>query len=93
MNKKGHITISPEICKALHLSKGSIVSVTKLGNGILLIPKSSAGLGKGKSDGIPPAKKQGKITTKSWKKPGLRLVIPGVSMSKTIIDERRKARY
>ena len=30
---------------------------------------------------------------KAWKKPGLRLKIPGVSASKAVIAERREARY
>jgi len=31
-------------------------------------------------------------TVPSWKRPGLRLVRPGVSLSKAILQERRKSR-
>jgi prevent-host-death family protein len=31
-------------------------------------------------------------TTLSWKRPGLRLVKPGASLSKAILEERRKSR-
>ena len=30
---------------------------------------------------------------KSWKKPGLKLVVPGVSLTKAILAERREARF
>ena len=39
---------------------------------------------------IIPADDGGK--TLSWKRPGLRLVKPGASLSKAIVDERRKSR-
>jgi antitoxin (DNA-binding transcriptional repressor) of toxin-antitoxin stability system len=38
---------------------------------------------------IPP---EGEEKMPSWKGPGLRLVRPGVSLSKAILEERRKAR-
>lgn len=39
---------------------------------------------------IVPAEHEEK--TPSWKRPGLRLVRPGVSLSKAILEERRKSR-
>lgn len=42
VREKGQITIPSEIRESLHLEKKSILSVVKLGNGILLIPKPSA---------------------------------------------------
>ena len=39
---------------------------------------------------VPPYEKLGSL---SWKKPGLKLKIPGVSASKTIIKERRESRF
>ncbi len=41
VREKGQITIPSEIREALHLSKDSILSVTKIGNGIFLTPKPS----------------------------------------------------
>ena len=38
---------------------------------------------------IPAASEQKRL---SWKRPGLRLVRPGASLSKAILDERRKSR-
>ena len=42
MREKGQVTIPSGIREALHLDKDSILSVAKVGNGILLIPKPSA---------------------------------------------------
>lgn len=39
---------------------------------------------------IIPAEKE--ETIPSWKRPGLRLVRPGVSLTKAILQERRKSR-
>lgn len=41
MREKGQVTIPSGIRESLHLSKDSILSVTRVGNGILLIPKPS----------------------------------------------------
>ena len=41
MREKGQVTIPVSIREALHLSKDSILSVTKAGNGILITPKPS----------------------------------------------------
>ena len=38
---------------------------------------------------IPAESEQKRL---SWKRPGLRLVRPGASLSKAILDERRKSR-
>ena len=42
MREKGQITIPAGIRESLHLDKDSILSVTKVGNGILITPKVSA---------------------------------------------------
>ncbi len=42
MREKGQVTIPAGIRESLHLSKDSILSVTKVGDGILLTPKPSA---------------------------------------------------
>lgn len=42
MREKGQVTIPLDIREALHLFKDSILSVNKVGNGILLTPKPSA---------------------------------------------------
>ena len=42
VREKGQVTIPSEIREALHLSKDSILSVVKVGNGILLTPNPSA---------------------------------------------------
>ncbi len=42
MREKGQVTIPSDIRESLHLSKDSILSIVKAGNGILLIPKPSA---------------------------------------------------
>ncbi len=42
VREKGQITLPSGIRESLHLSKDSILSVTKVGNGILLTPKPSA---------------------------------------------------
>lgn len=42
MREKGQVTIPMNIRESLHLSKDSILSVAKVGNGILLTPKPSA---------------------------------------------------
>lgn len=39
MREKGQVTIPVGIRESLHLSKDSILSVAKIGNGILLTPK------------------------------------------------------
>ena len=41
MREKGQVTIPSDIRESLHLSKDSILSVVKVGDGILLIPKTS----------------------------------------------------
>ena len=41
MREKGQITIPSDIRESLHWEKDSILSVVKLGNGILLVPKPS----------------------------------------------------
>ena len=41
MREKGQVTIPMDIRESLHLSKDSILSVTKIGDGILLTPKPS----------------------------------------------------
>ncbi len=41
MREKGQVTIPAGIREALHLSKNSLLSVTKVGEGILLTPKPS----------------------------------------------------
>jgi AbrB family looped-hinge helix DNA binding protein len=41
MREKGQITIPADIRESLHLSKNSVMSVVKVGDGILLIPKTS----------------------------------------------------
>ncbi len=41
MREKGQVTIPADIRESLHLSKDSILSVTKIGDGILLMPKTS----------------------------------------------------
>ena len=42
MREKGQVTIPVDIRESLHLSKDSLLSVAKVGNGILLTPKPSA---------------------------------------------------
>ncbi|MBI4248942.1 MAG: AbrB/MazE/SpoVT family DNA-binding domain-containing protein [Elusimicrobia bacterium] len=41
MREKGQVTIPAGIRESLHLSKNSILSVAKVGGGILLTPKPS----------------------------------------------------
>ena len=41
MREKGQVTIPADIRESLRLSKDSILSVAKVGDGILLIPKPS----------------------------------------------------
>lgn len=41
MREKGQVTIPMNIRESLHLTKDSILSVTKVGNGILIVPKPS----------------------------------------------------
>lgn len=41
MREKGQVTIPLDIRESLHLSKDSILSVSKIGEGILLTPKPS----------------------------------------------------
>ena len=41
MREKGQVTIPMSIREALHLSKDSILSVAKVGNGILMTPGPS----------------------------------------------------
>ncbi len=41
MRETGQITIPSDIRESLQLSKDSILSVVKVGNGVLLIPKPS----------------------------------------------------
>ena len=42
MREKGQVTIPSQIRESLHLSKDTILSVVRAGNGILLTPKPSA---------------------------------------------------
>lgn len=42
MREKGQVTIPADIRESLHLSKDSILSVSKVGDAILLTPKLSA---------------------------------------------------
>ena len=41
MREKGQVTIPSEIRESLHLSKDSLLSVAKVGEGILLTPRPS----------------------------------------------------
>jgi len=41
MREKGQVTIPANIRESLHLNRDSILSVTKVGDGILLTPKPS----------------------------------------------------
>ncbi len=41
MREKGQITIPVSIRESLHLSKDSVLSVTKVGDGILITPRPS----------------------------------------------------
>jgi len=41
MREKGQITIPVNIRESLHLSRDSVLSVSRVGDGILLTPKSS----------------------------------------------------
>lgn len=41
MREKGQVTIPSDIRESLHLTKDSILAVTKVGDGILLTPKPS----------------------------------------------------
>ena len=41
MREKGQITIPANIREALHLSRDSVLSVSRVGDGILLTPKPS----------------------------------------------------
>ena len=41
MREKGQITIPVDIRESLHLSKDSVLSIVKVGDGILLYPKPS----------------------------------------------------
>jgi len=41
VREKGQVTIPASIRESLHLSKDSLLSVVKVGDGILLIPKLS----------------------------------------------------
>ena len=41
MREKGQVTIPLEIRESLHLSKDSILSISKVGDAILLTPKQS----------------------------------------------------
>ena len=41
MREKGQITIPADIRESLHLSRDSVLSIAKVGDGILLTPKSS----------------------------------------------------
>ncbi len=41
MREKGQVTIPANIRESLHLSKNAVLSVTKVGDGILLTPKIS----------------------------------------------------
>lgn len=42
MREKGQVTIPSDIRESLHLSINAVLSVVKVGDGILLTPKSSA---------------------------------------------------
>ena len=42
MREKGQVTIPVSLRASLHLSKDSVLSIAKVGDGILLIPKASA---------------------------------------------------
>ncbi len=42
MREKGQVTIPAHIRESLHLSRHSVLSVSRVGNGILLTPKLSA---------------------------------------------------
>jgi len=42
MREKGQVTIPANIRESLHLSKDSVLSVSKVGDAILLAPKPSA---------------------------------------------------
>ena len=41
MREKGQVTIPADIRESLHLSKDSLLSIAKVGDGILLTPKPS----------------------------------------------------
>lgn len=41
MREKGQVTIPADIRESLHLEKDSVLSVVKVGDGVLLIPKVS----------------------------------------------------
>ena len=41
MREKGQVTIPADIRESLHLSKDSILSIAKVGDGILLTPRPS----------------------------------------------------
>ncbi len=41
MREKGQVTIPADIRESLHLSKDSLLSIVRVGDGILLSPKSS----------------------------------------------------
>ncbi len=41
MREKGQVTIPTKIREALHLSKDSMLSITRVGEGILIVPKPS----------------------------------------------------
>ena len=41
MREKGQVTIPADIREALHLSKDSLLSIAKIGDGVLLISKPS----------------------------------------------------
>ena len=41
MREKGQVTIPADIRESLHLSKNSVMFVVKVGDGVLLTPKSS----------------------------------------------------
>ncbi len=41
MREKGQVTIPADIREALHLSKDSLISIAKVGDGILLAPAPS----------------------------------------------------
>ena len=41
MREKGQVTIPANIRESLHLSKDSLLSIARVGDGILLTPKSS----------------------------------------------------
>ncbi len=42
MREKGQVTIPADIREALHLSKDSLLSIAKVGDAVILIPKPSA---------------------------------------------------